>query len=864
MNNLSVLLLNLMCMCVLIAFLITGGVMVANRPSQELPVWFHIPLCQNVEHATCPAGPVSQFSATAPPTALNVGDAAGGCCLAVTPKSTYMAAQKAVVAGGTANLPYPSLNLGSTWFDESEFVSGEPAFTDYTGSKASSSATIQPRRAFTGQCVRTDPTPTNTPRDRSAADGGAASSFSYVVPTKLMVKGFRYMPKILRTDTLELWDAEIVVSKAGPGLGPDACSSADQEAKTCRRWTFNNATAYKRRRVCAPVTNPIEPWQFRTNKVSLPDTSDNSAAAGGRRRRRNLLKGGGSSWGYAGSEPSYRTRNGRSVTYLSSSRRRTSYGYTERQHVIAADEGTTIRVDPPSYFATNTTTAASAKDTFPTASFAINEATLTTGSAMYKKQRKLFHATTVGLGDRRGYAGSKGFAEVSVAARMGSYSTDFAYSMYKKATEQVVYADLAADQFGEDDSVDSLFTYDGGTELVLTVRFRGMSNPYANVANAVQRSVAFPKVFIALVTPDDDSNYGVGCLLLVVGALGLPCLFFAFLNCVENDTLEDTCGDDETCCVEPCMTCTCCKSSSGKSSSRQGRYDSDISTYNPIKSAGADGASMKADTAFDTFMSNGIQLSDCRGNAYRDVNGDHTTVPCGRRYTSIDISTNDVSSLSTYATDTSLKYLKVHNNDINSLRGIERYRVLETLIVTNNNLRVLNTESSHQDCNLIKLDAGGNDIVRLGFGISKFPRLKLLKAPNNDIVNLEGLSSACPALECVDFRNNSLGKSATDTSIAELAPLRNLKYVHLGHNDIKSKDELITFGKTCSDSLCHINISSNDLPKSSLRQFRSILKGRGMNVRVIADDEDAMTGGAASGTAIAMAVPISRTRAMSS
>ena len=86
--------------------------------------------------------------------------------------------------------------------------------------------------------------------------------------------------------------------------------------------------------------------------------------------------------------------------------------------------------------------------------------------------------------------------------------------------------------------------------------------------------------------------------------------------------------------------------------------------------------------------------------------------------------------------------------------------------------------------------------------------------------------------------------------------MRSLKYVNLSHNDIKSKDELITFGKTCSELLCHINITSNDLPKSALRQFRSILKGRGMNVRVIADDEDAMTGGATSSEAVAIAVPV--------
>jgi hypothetical protein len=861
MNELSVLLLNLLCLGVLIALLIAGGTMVANRPSQELPVWFHVPLCQNVEHATCPKGPLQPVGTFGSNDAANAADAAGGCCWAVTPPTKYTDAQSRVVGGSP---PYPAVNLASTWFDESEFVSGVPGFTDYTGSKASLTSTLQPKRAFTGQCVRADPNAGSTPRDRSAGGTGAGSSYSFVVPTQLMVEGFHYMPKILRSDALELWDAEIVVSKSGPGLAADACTTADQAAGMCRRWRFDNATADKRPRVCSAHTNPVVPRSGL--KMSSPDTS----ASGGRRRSRNLLKGGGSSYGgYAGSEPSYRTRNGRSVTYLSSTRTRTDYGYSEHQHVIAAEAGTTIRVEPPSYFADNNTSP-EFRAKFPTPSRAINEDWLTPGSVKYTKERELFHATTVALGDRRGYAGSRGNAETSIAKRLGSYSTDFAYSLYlpsssptKKGAlpgrEQVVYANLAADQYGEDDDPDSLFLHNGSPNLVLTVRFRGMSNPYATAADPTQRSVAFPKVFVALVTPDDDSNYGIGCLLLVVGSLGLPCLFFCFLNCSENDTLEDTCGDDETCCLTGCLSCAWTKSSGGDSSSSSdsySRHSSSVATYNPMKSAGADGGAMKADTAFDAFMRNGIPVSNCRSSPYRDVNGDHTTVPASY-YTSVDISTNDVSSLHSHRINTSLKYLKVHNNDVNILNGLEKYTVLETLIATNNNLKNLCLGYGRVESNLLKLDVGGNDIVLLSFGQSKYPRLKLIMAPNNDIVSLVGIDEACPSLECVDFRNNSLGKGSRVT-LAKLAPLRNLKYVNLAHNDITSKDELITFGKTCTASLCHINISSNDLPKSALRQFRSILKGRGMNVRVIADDEDAMTGGAGgNGAAIAIAVPVS-------
>ena len=189
------LLLNLLCLGVLIALLIAGGTMVANRPSQELPVWFHVPLCQNVEHATCPKGPLQPVGTFGSNDAANAADAAGGCCWAVTPPTKYTDAQTRVVGGSP---PYPAVNLASTWFDESEFVSGVPGFTDYTGSKASLTSTLQPKRAFTGQCVREDPNAASTPRDRSAGGTGAGSSYSFVVPTQLMVEGFRYMPKILR------------------------------------------------------------------------------------------------------------------------------------------------------------------------------------------------------------------------------------------------------------------------------------------------------------------------------------------------------------------------------------------------------------------------------------------------------------------------------------------------------------------------------------------------------------------------------------------------------------------------------------------------------------------------------------------
>ena len=84
--------------------------------------------------------------------------------------------------------------------------------------------------------------------------------------------------------------------------------------------------------------------------------------------------------------------------------------------------------------------ASQAKTKFPNPSWALNEESLSSGSSGYNKQRGDFHSSTVALGDRRGYAGSRGSAELKVAARMGSYSTDFAYTLYKNGMDSFAKA----------------------------------------------------------------------------------------------------------------------------------------------------------------------------------------------------------------------------------------------------------------------------------------------------------------------------------------------------------------------------------------------------------------------------------------
>ena len=837
---------------------IYGIVSQNNRPNQEFPVWYHLPICHNVNYDQCLPPATGSVSGS-----LTRTTTSKGCCSTYTPVTTQLASTTR--SKGTF---YPASHLQSRWFGTSEYKSGAPSFFDYTGTRTTAD---QPYRSITGQCAAPDANP-NT-----------GMPFKYTVPKILMEKGFGYMPKIMRTDGLAI---ESLIIKVTGGKETKTYDLSPVPGKTTTNLPFSCGTSAtsadvatnpaKTVNVQSPMRRALENKEMAENN----QVAENNVQEEPTPRRRALLKGGSSyssrssssssrygtsgssrrrtsssrrrtgyydsNSAYSSSESPYRSRHSTTVVYMNSrTRTRTNYGYEEKQHVAAASTGVVVEVDYPTNARMNTPS-----------NYANNTSTNKNSNPNLATNRGFTERFL--LQDRSPYVGSNPSGQSVASKRLSSFYTDYNYNVATRidkptakfasatrngnvAVPQTIYKDLTGTQMGEDNDRSQLLINDGTVDWTFEISFKGSYNPKKSIENQIKRDSTFPSIYVTFVTPDDNSNYGTGVFLIIFSVFGFLCCCFT-VNSYDHDDL----GDDDMCI--PC----CCFSGRGSSSrsnyNRRGNKQptvvvggmSGFNSYSAPKAASNDGVTMVNDTQFDYAVSNA--RSSTRGlgrSVHTKKNDDYRTIPTGRFYTAVVIPSNDVGSLNGQQ-DQYIQYIDVHSNDINNLNGLSNYQALEALICTDNNLS--NISFSGASNNLKVLDVGSNNITKLfpnkqqgqynsGHN-TNYPNLNLFVCPNNEVENINGLAASCPRLQVIDMRNNDL-----HNVFSELAHLPCLTHVNLSHNSIVvNGNDLMDFATTCSPTLQHLNIMENDIPKSKLRQMRDIMSRRGLNVTILADD----------------------------
>ena len=416
------------------------------------------------------------------------------------------------------------------------------------------------------------------------------------------------------------------------------------------------------------------------------------------------------------------------------------------------------------------------------------------------------------------------------------YYQQFSYEEAVKVSDPrkpiTLYEDLSGSQFGEDDDLKNLLEFDGVSDWEFEVSFRGEYNPINKMESTTKSMNSFPHVYITFVTPDTSSYHVLTPIFIIGGILifGISCSEALDCDCLEtNDDIATSC----------------------RSSSRSTNKYANTSFSTPSTPAGA---TIPSDDAFTRALKSAF--SETRGegsNVKRDDNGDYSRIPTGRCYTAVILRSNDIRSLKG-AQDHYLQHINVHNNDISKLEGLNQFASLQTLIITNNNLKNINCGGIAS--NLKVLDVSRNDITSLfrgnpNGGYTVYPNLTVFVALDNDISNFVGLSQNCPCLKVLDLSNNNLTQNVFD----ELSSMHNLTHVNLCNNDIKSTEgDLIRFAQNCSSTLVHLNIAANDIKKSELAQLRDTFKRRGMTLMIVADDKsERVVGASLTGPAV---VPI--------
>ena len=861
------------CWCFAVVVFITG-IVCAGLGSDNETDWHHVPLCHNVKFSDCPVADVSLQ--TTPTGGYNQKETSGGCCRTYRLNTdAYRGYKTATAISRTA--AYPAERLESKWFGASEFRSGAPEFFDYTGARSSTT----PSRAFSGQCA--------PQLDTTAASNATGFTYKYKIPKTLsngepgkLTKGFKYMPKVLHTDGLTILSLIVKVNAGSKGtrtydLSPvpgQVTSSFPYKCNPAPKFDFLDDSKFK---------GPVQTVSVGSSSADRRLSEEKIASKQTMKRRRTLLKG-GSSWGSSstsssrssrssrsssssrssrsssyntgGYESSSRNRRGTNYVYMSTtSRTRTRYGYTDKTHVQAEFDGTIL----------------------PTIIFPENSAQKKSINGLEGKTftKKTFFAESAILTGRNSYVGSKpgkagactcpttfrGDGECDtqcnsekcnwdggdckppsnwVKSTTGSttgvtdfnqaslYYQHFSYQEAVKVSDPrkpiTLYEDLSGSQFGEDDDLKNLLEFDGVSDWEFEVSFRGEYNPINKMESTTKTMNSFPHVYITFVTPDTSSFHILSTILIIGGILifGLSCTEALECGCLETD-------DNAT-----------SSRSTNNYSSRSGGWSD---TNKPTTLIPPAGATIPSDDAFRLVVRNSA-INETRGegsNVKRDDNGDHSRIPTGRCYTAVILRSNDIRSLKG-AQDHYLQHINVHNNDISKLEGIHQFDSLQTLIITNNNLKNINSYGIAS--NLKVLDVSCNDIKSLfggNPGYTAYPNLTVFVALNNDISNFVGLSQNCPCLKVLDLRNNDLTQNVFD----ELSSMHNLTHVNLCNNDIKSTEgDLIRFAQNCSNTLVHLNIAANDIKKSELAQLRDTFKRRGMTLMIVADDKSEQVVGA--------------------
>lgn len=792
-------------MMVMTSFLVCfiwGIILSTQGTNNELPVWFHLPLCHNVDYGMCPASPASTSTTTSQSNVAGGSANTGGCCRAYPTFNNHVKATE--ISKGTA---YPAASLNSRWFGPSEFRSGLPKTFDYRGTRTRPASNPGQFRSFNGECDAAD---------SSSNSSVTGATFKFKLSKKVMEKDMRYMPKILRTEGIQI-NTMIIKVNNGKTTKTYDLTPVPNVVTTKTPYTCGASVASSLSDIQGPTTTQnIVSNTRRLLKEELKNQEQ-------KRRRRHLLKGGSrssrssgssrrrSSNSYDGYEPQYRSRRGTTVVYMGSgARTRTNYGYESKKHVQAIDSGISVEIDYPS---------------------------LPSGTA---ETEELRHQAL--LGPRKAFVGSRPDAAVSDVNKFGNYYTDYEvqYASRKGLTTvkfgdintaalQTVYDDLTGSQFGEDKDDTQLLKNDGSSDWEFEVSFRGQYDPFYNVVK--RKDTKFPHVYVTFVTPDDNGKEGLGWALIIIAILGSLAFCFVTSKIDETD-FPDVCGSDNVY-SEPSSIQfrIAALNSSVQRSPSDGSNDS--SSSGPINTSEFKAAIRNFDR----------QTKGLGSRVLRKNNGDHRMIPVGQYYSAIIIPSNDVRSLDSRG-DQAIQHIDVNNNDVSSLRGINTYQSLEVIILTNNNISNLGFQGASNNLKILKADA--NDIRKLFPGgrpgmyaptmNTSFPNLFVLEAPDNDVDEISGLASNCPRLQALNLQNNSLGQKSTSI-FDELKNLTNLEYVNLANNDIKPLgNDCIEFAQQCSRNLKYINLQSNDMPKSKLRQMRDVLKRRGMTMSFLADD----------------------------
>ena len=435
---------------------ILGIVLSTQGTNNELPVWFHLPLCHNVDYGMCPASPVSTTTTTHWSNVASGSANTGGCCRAYPTYKNHVKATE--ISKGTA---YPVASLNSRWFGPSEFRSGLPKTFDYRGTRTRPASNPGQFRSFNGECDAAD---------SSSNSSVTGATFKFKLSKKVLEKDMRYMPKILRTEGIQINTMIIKVNNGKTTKSYDL-TPVPNVVTTKTPYTCGANVASSLTDVPGPTTTQnIVSNTRRLLKEELKNQEQ-------KRRRRHLLKGGFSSSSrsssrssgssrrrssnsYSGYEPQYRTRRGTTVVYMSSgARTRTNYGYESKKHVQAIDSGISVEIDYPF---------------------------LPSGTA---KTKELRHQAL--LGSRNAFVGSRPDAAVSDVNKFGNYYTDYevGYASRKgsnngehnSASLQTVFDDLTGSQFGEDKDDTQLLKNDGSSDWEFEVSFRGQYDPFYNV-----------------------------------------------------------------------------------------------------------------------------------------------------------------------------------------------------------------------------------------------------------------------------------------------------------------------------------------------------------------------------------------------
>ena len=206
----------------------------------------------------------------------------------------------------------------------------------------------------------------------------------------------------------------------------------------------------------------------------------------------------------------------------------------------------------------------------------------------------------------------------------------------------------------------------------------------------------------------------------------------------------------------------------------------------------------------------------------------------------ISLECNRISSIESLKDYTNVYLLKVANNDLNSLKGIENMHKLTYLIANNNllgtdieNTETMNTEQDSL-ASISKVDISGNDISRYTF-TSNMPNLYMVDLSNN-----ENLVWCNYLKDCNKIKQLTI-KGCTRLSGVAVENIKKIINNCTGSTEIDSKYAL----SLLDDDTKYINLTGLEIEKSvfeSLKQYKKVKEINMKNLKIVENnveiDED--------------------------